>query len=123
VDDLKDLQARKVDLKAATGSDIDYSSLARKISQSRRAAAAPRIDAVSMSASEGQPCLLVEGSNLGVDPTFPPVAVVNDQLADVLSSGPGHLTIRIDADHPLRDENEIVMTFDPYAVVKVNVRT
>jgi hypothetical protein len=122
LDDLKDLQARKVDLKAATGSDIDYTSLARKINQSRRAAAAPRIDGVSLSQSDGQPCLLVEGGNLGVDPTFPPVAVINDRLAEVLSSGPGHVTIRLDADHPLREENEVVVTFDPYAVVKVNVR-
>ena len=123
VDDLKDLQERKVDLKAATGSDIDYSGLARKIRQSRRAAEAPSIEGISMSQSDGQPCLLVEGRNLGVDPTFPPVAVINDQLAEVLSSGPGHLTIRVDSEHPLREENEVVVTFDPYAVVKVNVRT
>lgn len=122
VDDLKDLEARKVDLKAATGSDIDYGSLARKISQSRRASAAPSIEGVSMSMSDGQACLLVEGRNLGVDPTFPPVAVVNDRLAEVLSSGPGHVTIRVDPDYPLRGENEVVVTFDPYAVVKVNVR-
>jgi hypothetical protein len=122
VDDLKDLQARKVDLKAATGSDIDYTSLARKINQSRRAATAPGIDGVSLSQSDGQPCLLVEGHNLGVDPTFPPVAVINDHLAEVLSSGPGHVTIRLDPDYPLREENEVVVTFDPYAVVKVNVR-
>ena len=32
------------------------------------------------------------------------------------------MTIRLDPDHPLRGENEVVVTFDPYAVVKVNVR-
>ena len=122
VDDLKDLQARKVDLKAATGSDIDYTSLARKIGQSRRAAAAPRIDSMSLSQSAGPPGLLVEGRNLGVDPTFPPVAVINGRLAEVVSSGPDHVTIRLDHDHPLREENEVVVTFDPYAVVKVNMR-
>lgn len=122
MDDLRDLQARKVDLKAATGEDIDYSGLARKINQSRRAKAAPAIDGVSLSQSAGEPCLLVEGRNLGVDPTFPPVAVINDRLAEVLSSGPGHVAIRVDPDHPLREDNEVVVTFDPYAVVKVNVR-
>jgi len=122
VDDLKDLEARKVDLKAATGAEIDYSTLARRISQSRRASAAPSIDGISMSQSDGEPCLLVEGRNLGVDPTFPPVAVINDRLADVLSSGPGHVTIRLDPEHPLREENEVVVTLDPHAVVKVNVR-
>lgn len=122
VEDLKDLEARKVDLRAATGSDIDYSSLARKINQSRRAKAAPAVDGVSLSQSNGQPCLTIEGRNLGVDPTFPPVAVLNNRLAEVLSSGPGHLTIRLDPDNSLREENEVVLTLDPYAVVKVNVR-
>ena len=57
-----------------------------------------------------------------VDPTFPPVAVVNDRLAECCRAGPGHVAIRVDPDHPLREENEVVVTFDPYAVVKVNVR-
>lgn len=122
VDDLRALEERKVDLKEATGSEIDYSSLARKIRQSRRAASPPSIDAISTTQSDGRPCLLIEGKDLGVDPTFPPVAVINDRLADVLSSGPSHLTVRIDEDHPLRTENELVLTFDPYSVVKVNVR-
>jgi hypothetical protein len=58
----------------------------------------------------------------GVEPACAipaPVAVINGQLADVLSSGPGHLTIRLDPEHPLRHENQVVVTFDPYAVVKV----
>lgn len=122
VDDLKDLEARKVDLRAATGSDIDYSSLARKINQSRRTKAAPAIDGVSLSQSDGEQCLTIEGRNLGLDPTFPPVAVLNDRLAEVLSSGPGHLTIRLEPESSLRAENEVILTLDPYAVVKVNVR-
>lgn len=122
VDDLEALKERKVNLKAATDSDIDYSELARKIQKSRRSQNAPAIDGISLSTSDGEPCLLVEGRNLGVDPTFPPVAVVNDRLADVFSSGPGHVAIRLDRTHPLREENEVVMTFDPYAVVKVNVK-
>lgn len=122
VDDLKDLEARNVDLKSATGADIDYSSLSRKINQSRRAKAAPAIEGVSLSQSDGEPCLLIEGRNLGLDPTFPPVVVLNDRLAEVLSSGPGHLTIRLGSQNSLREENEVVLTLDPYAVVKVNVR-
>jgi hypothetical protein len=122
VDDLEQLQARKVDLKAVTDSEIDYGELARKIRKSRRSQNAPAIDGISLSTSDGEPCLLVEGRNLGVDPTFPPVAVVNDRLTDVLSSGPGHVAIRLDQTHPLREENEVVVTFDPYAVVKVNVK-
>ncbi len=122
VDDLEALEERKVDLKEATDSDIDYSQLARKIQKARRSTSAPEIDAMSLATADGEPCLLMEGRNLSVDPTFPPVAVLNGRLADVVSSGPGHLTIRTDPSHPLREENEVVVTFDAFAVVKVNVK-
>ncbi|WP_137846503.1 hypothetical protein [Microbacterium sp. 2FI] len=123
LEDLKDLQTRKVDLGAATDSDIDYGEIARKIQQSRRAKSAPVIDGVSMSQSDGQPVLLLEGRNLSVDGSFEPVAVVNGVLAEVVSRGPAHLSLRIDDDRPLAADNEVVVTFDQFAVVRVNVRT
>jgi hypothetical protein len=122
VDDLEALEARKVDLKAVSDVDIDYGQLARKIQKARRSRSAPAIDGMSLSTSDGEPCLLVEGRNLSVDPTFPPVAVVDDSLAEVLSSGPGHLSIRIDPRSPLHADSQVVLTLDPYAVVKVNVK-
>lgn len=122
VDDLEALEARQVDLKAAADVDLDYGELARKIRKARRSRSGPTIDGMSLSTAEGEPCLLVEGRNLSVDPTFPPVAVLNNRLSEVLSSGPGHLSIRVDPEHPLRSSNEVVVTLDPYAVVKVNVR-
>ena len=97
VDDLKDLQARKVDLKAATGSDIDYSSLARKINQSRGPVAAPRIDGVSLSLSDGEPCLLGRGQHPRCRPDLP--AGGGDQRPPgrgARPSGPGHVTLRLD---------------------------
>jgi len=122
VDDLEALEAKKVDLKAVSDVDLDYGQLARKIQKARRARSAPTIDGMSLSTSDGEPCLLVEGRNLSVDPTFPPVVVVDDALAEVLSSGPGHLSIRVDPGSPLHADSQIVLTLDPYAVVKVNVR-
>lgn len=122
VDDLEALQERNVDLKQATDSDLDYTELARKIRKARRSQQAPSLEGMSMSTSGGQPCLLLEGRNLSIDPGFPPVAVVNGRLAEVLSAGPGHLAIQVDPEHPLRRDNEVVVTFDPYAVVKVNVK-
>ena len=122
VEDLEALEERKVDLKAATDSDIDYGQLARKIQKARRRENPPAVDGISMSMSDGAPCLLIEGRNLSVDPTFPPVAVVNNRLVEVLSAGPGHLALQVDTAHPLRALNEVVVTFDPYAVVKVDVK-
>ena len=122
LEDLKELQSRKVDLGAATDSEIDYSEVARKIQQSRRSKDAPVIDGVSMSQSDGQAVLLLEGRNLSVDPSFEPVVVVNGRLVDVLSRGPAHLSLRLEEENPLAQDNEVVVTFDQFAVVRVNVR-
>ncbi|MFT3877538.1 MAG: hypothetical protein QM708_14125 [Propioniciclava sp.] len=123
IEDLQELQERKVDLRAATDSDIDYGQIARKLQQSRRSKAAPVIDGVSLSQSDGSPVLLVEGRNLSVDSSFAPVAVVNGELVEVVSRGPAHLTLRLDDARLLQDDNELVITFDQFAVVKVNVRS
>lgn len=123
VDDLNELKARNVDLGAATDSDINYGELARKIQKSRRSQNAPSIDAVSLSQSTKEPSLLIEGSHLSVDPSFAPVAVVNGVLAEVNSRGPAHLSIALSPGNTLKADNEVVITFDPYAVVRVNVRT
>lgn len=122
LEDLKELQSRKVDLGAATDSDIDYSEIARKIQQSRRSKQAPVVDGVSLSQSEGGPVLMLEGRNLSLDPSFAPVALVNGNLVEVLSRGPAHVSLLLDKSQPLSSENEIVVTFDQFAVMKVNVR-
>jgi hypothetical protein len=65
---------------------------------------------------------MLEGRNLSLDPSFTPVAVVNGNLVEVLSRGPAHVSLLLDNSLPLSSENEIVVTFDQFAVMKVNVR-
>jgi hypothetical protein len=122
VDDLEQVERRNVDLGKVSGHAIDYSKLANQIQKSRRGASPPSVTGVSLSldAAAG-PCLVVRGENLAVDPAFPPVAVINDRLADVMSSSESELCIQL-GDHRLDTENEVVLTFDPFAVVKVKVR-
>jgi hypothetical protein len=123
VDDLKQIEKKQVDLRRVSDNEIDYSNLANQIRKSRRGDSPPRITGVSMSLDHDRNrCLIVTGDNLAVDPAFEPVAVVNQRLADVLQSSDSELRIRLDPRHRFRDDNEVVMTFDPFAVVKVNVR-
>jgi hypothetical protein len=122
VDDLKQIQQRNVDLKRVTD-NIDYSSLANQINQARRADSPPTISGVSMSTSDGRPTLVVRGKRLAVDQSFPPVAVVNQRLAEVQAAGPEEIRIGLSAAHPLECDNELILTFDPYAVVRLNLRT
>jgi hypothetical protein len=53
---------------------------------------------------------------------FRPVAVVNDALAEVLSFNDTELEIQITDAHRLSRDNEVVLTLDPFAVLKVKVR-
>ena len=123
VDDLKQIQQRNVDLKRVTDDSIDYSSLANQINQARRADSPPVVSGVSVSTSEGRPALVVRGQRLAVDQSFPPVAVVNQRLAEVQAAGPEEVRIGLSRAHRLGRDNELILTFDPYAVVRLNLRT
>jgi hypothetical protein len=123
VDDLQQIENKNVDLKKVTSDAIDYKDLANQIQKTRRDMAPPRVGAVSFSIDEDQtPYLLIQGEHLHVDPEFRPVAIVNQALAEVMSSSPKEMKIRLSGDHNISQNNEVIMTFDPYAVVKVNVK-
>jgi hypothetical protein len=65
--------------------------------------------------------LRIEGENLSVDPQHPQVAIFNRQLADVIEYGPQGLAILLAAENIVDDENELVLTLDPYCIVRVKV--
>jgi hypothetical protein len=121
VDDLEQLKQKNVDLTKVTDGDIDYTALSKQIQKSRRSQDPPAITAVSQSLDEeSAPCLLVEGRNLAVDPRFPPVAAINEQVVEVLSKGDTELRLRLDRE--LEGDNELIVALDEYSVFKVNVR-
>ncbi len=124
VDDLKQIEQKNVDLKKVSdSSDIDYSQLANQISKSKRDQQPPKVRAVSLSRGEDdRPYLLVEGEHLSVDPKFRPVAVVNQSLAEVMSCSDKRVKIQLTEEHDFSDTNELILTFDPFAVIKVNVK-
>lgn len=123
VDDLKQVESKNVDLKKVGDGNIDYADLANQIEKSRRGANPPSIRGVSLSMSgQDGPCLSVTGRNLAIDPKFPPVAIVNGVLADVISGDAGQVRMRLGAEHALTDNNELILTMDPFAVLKVNVK-
>lgn len=122
VGDLKQVEERHVDLKQVTGDDIDYSSLANQIGKVQRDQTRPRVSGVSLSMSGDGPCLVLKGEHLAVDRSFPPVAVVNDHLARVESASPGEVRVALGDEHRFGADNEVILTFDPFAVVRLNVR-
>jgi hypothetical protein len=123
VDDLKRVEKKNVDLKRVSDADIDYRSLANQIQQAQRAQAPPMVRSVSLSTDDAEgPALLVRGRHLAVNPNFPPVAVVNDALADVLSCDDTHVRVALPPGHDLTQPTDLVLTCDPFAVFKVHVQ-
>jgi hypothetical protein len=122
-DDIKNIEEKNIDIEKASDNTIDYAQLANQIEKSRRKRTPPSVRSASLSLNEDRsPVLHIRGTNLAVNPRFAPVAVVNDVLADVLSSSAEELKIKIERQHRLKDESEVVLTIDPFAVMKFKLK-
>ncbi len=121
--DLQQLDRKNVDLRKVSENAIDYRTLAQQIEKSKRGQNPPRVKAAVLSRDENQvPYLSIQGENLALDPRFRPVAVINERLAEVLSADAHEVRIQVTADHRFAAANELILTVDPYAVLRVNVR-
>jgi len=123
VDDLQQIEKKHIDIQRASDNEIDYKTLANEIQKSRRSQTPPRVNAVSLSVDEqDRPFLHVRGENLTLNPAYPPVTVINNNLAEVLEFNANELKILLSKDHITQAESELIMTFDPYTLVKMNIR-
>ena len=123
VDDLKQIEQKNVDLKKISDNEIDYKTLANQIQKSNRNQNPPQVNGISLSMDEDRtPYLLVKGKNLAVDPKFKPIAIINQTLAEVMSSSDTELKVKIDREHDFADRNEVILTFDPFAFMRFNVK-
>jgi hypothetical protein len=68
------------------------------------------------------PYLSLKGENLSLNSKYVPVAIVNNQLADVLQSDDKEIKIRLSKSHSIQNNNDLIITFDPYAIVKMNIK-
>lgn len=122
-EDLKRIERKNVDIEQAGDGEIDYRSLANKIEKSRRAGQPPVVRTASLVADEDErPMLVIRGDRLAVNSKFPPVAVIDGKLADVVFSSDSELRIMVDEKSPLGRAAELVMMVDPFAVMRVNLQ-
>ena len=123
IDDLKQIEQKNVDLKKVSDNEVDYKTLANQIQKSQRNQNPPQVMGISLSMDEeAKPCLVIRGRNLAIDPKFEPVAIINQTLAEVLSSSDSELKVRIGQEHNFAARNEVILTFDPFAFLRVNVK-
>jgi hypothetical protein len=121
VNDLEKIEKKNVDIEKVGNKKVSYKNLADIINKSKRGNLPPIVSKVSLSLSDENPVLVVEGDNLHVDNKFPPVAVVNNKLANILASGSKELRIGLEPETMRRGKNELVMTLDPYAIFKLEI--
>ena len=123
VKDVEKIEKKNIDLEKAGGVNTNYKDLTGLIEKARRAKMPPVVNKVSVTKSIDGPVLELEGKNLAVAKKYTPVAVVNDQLAEVLSHKADRLLIKMNSDHLKNDRNELVVTLDPFAVFKMNINS
>ena len=126
VKDLEKMEKKNVDLEKIGGSEsnagINYKNLANLIEKTKRAKTPPLVSKVSISKSADGPVLSLHGSNLSIQQSFAPVAVINDQLTEVISHNPNLVKLKLKKELFKPGANQIVLTLDPYALFKMNIK-
>ncbi len=121
--DLEQIENKNVNLEKAADTKINYSKLVNQIKKVKRNATPPVVKSVSLSLNDDLTSYLsIKGKNLGVNKLFKPVAVLNDNLAEVIEHNGNEIKIRLSEANNMADNNDLVLTLDPYAIVKLNVK-
>ncbi len=122
-DDIKQIENKNIDIKKVSDDSLDYTAIANQIQKAKRNQNPPRVKGVSMSVDENKnPFLIVTGENLAVNGKFKPVAIINNTLAEVMSFSDDEIKIQLDKTHQVTQNNELVLTMDPFAIIKMNVK-
>jgi hypothetical protein len=122
-DDLEQIENKNVNIEKASGTKLNYNKLLNQLKKVKRNNNPPVVKSVSLSLEEDKtPYLSVKGNNLGVNKLFRPVAVLNESLAEVTGHNSNEIKIRLTNQNNISANNELVLTLDPYAIVKLNVK-
>ncbi len=122
VDDLQQIENKNVNIEKISGKNVDYSKLVNQLKKVKRNEKAPLVKSVSLSMEANQePYLHIKGINLAVNAQFKPVAVLNDNLAEVIEHNENEIKIKITNQNNISSKNDLILTLDPYAIVKLNV--
>ncbi|KAF5091606.1 hypothetical protein DSECCO2_08660 [anaerobic digester metagenome] len=121
--DLEEIEKKNVDIQKITSNKkIDYTNLANLVKKAKRNRIPPEIKNISMSMENGRPFILIEGKNLAIQDDFNPVAILNHEIAGIVSCNPGFVKIDITDKELTNQDNELVLALDPYSVLKVRMK-
>jgi hypothetical protein len=121
--DLERLEQKDVDVESAARGGVDYRQLANLIHKARRQRTPPAVRTASIEQSTLGPVLRIEGENLSISPSHVPVAVINDELGEVVDHGPTHLDVLLQPGAFQRPASSVILTLDPYCLVRMQLNT
>ncbi|MDV3349546.1 hypothetical protein QGP82_12650 [Leptothoe sp. LEGE 181152] len=120
------VQDRNVDLGKVTEKKLNYGSLANLINKAHRQEKPPSVAKASLSKSQGDTVLTLEGNNLASAQSLDqfPAAVINDQPVEILSASDKQLKLKVKQQH-LQGQggNQLKVALDPYAVFTMNLES
>ncbi len=120
--DLQQIESRNVNIEKTAGDKINYSRLVNQLKKVKRNSKPPVVTSVSLTIeNDDMPYLSVKGDNLAVNQNFAPVAVINETLATVTEHNGNQIKIKLSKENNIAANNNLVLTLDPYAIVKLNV--
>jgi hypothetical protein len=121
--DVEKIEKKNVDLQSAGSVKTDYKNLTALLEKSKRAKIPPSINRISISKTKEGSVLDIQGKNLALAKRYTPVAVINNELAEVMSCKPDQVLIRLKNAQMENPENEVILTLDPFAIVKMNIHS
>lgn len=121
VKDLETIEKKNIDINKVSGKKINYTNLANMIQKTRRDEVKPKIKSVIKSVEGDEDMIILEGENLAMQKDFVPVAVINDELAEIKSWSKEKIAMKAPAARGKRS-HELIIALDPYAVFRINLK-
>ena len=124
VKDLEKMKKKKIDIEKVSGNKINYSRLANMIDKNRRGRLSPRVGGVSLSNYDDGTYLTLNGENLVLshsDQTFP-IAVLNEEMAEVVAASEDQMLIKIDPGKLNKENNKMEVALDPYTLFRIQLK-
>jgi hypothetical protein len=123
IEDLQEIEKKNVNIDKTSGKKINYNDLLNKLKTIKRNSNPPKVKSVSLSVDADKfPYLYIKGDNLAINNEFKPVAVINEALATVTEHNGNEIKIKLGKENNISTNNNLVLTLDPYAIVKLNVK-
>lgn len=119
--DLEQLEQKQVDVEGASGGAVNYKQLANLIHKARRQRTPPSVRTATFEQSEIGPILRIQGENLSISQSHVPVAVINDELGEVVEHSPTELRVLVRPGALEEPASSLILTLDPYCLVRLQL--